>query len=44
MKKEIRPSFPLTESTARGTLKETQLKRVPALFYRSESGNEPVRD
>ena len=44
MKKEIRRSFPSHESTVRGTLKEAHFKRAPALFYRSESGNEPVRD
>jgi phage-related protein len=30
-------------STARGTLKSEKLKRVPAIFYRTEAGREPVR-
>jgi len=34
----------LLKSTSRGTLSTTQLKRVPAIFYRTESGNEPVRE
>ncbi|HEU5351558.1 MAG TPA: type II toxin-antitoxin system RelE/ParE family toxin [Terracidiphilus sp.] len=28
----------------RGTLEGHGLKRVPAIFYRTEAGNEPVRD
>jgi phage-related protein len=32
------------KSTARGTVKSGGLKRVPAVFYRTEAGNEPVRD
>ena len=44
MTKEIRPGASFHKSTLRGTLKESQLKRIPALFYQSESGNEPVRD
>jgi phage-related protein len=31
------------ESTARGTLALGAFKRIPALFYRTETGNEPVR-
>jgi phage-related protein len=33
----------LLESTARGTITKDQLKRVPAIFYRTEAGSEPVR-
>jgi phage-related protein len=33
----------LIESTARGTLSEDRFKRVPAIFYRTEAGSEPVR-
>ncbi|MGA9069016.1 MAG: type II toxin-antitoxin system RelE/ParE family toxin [Terracidiphilus sp.] len=33
----------LLESTARGTVSEDQLKRIPAIFYRTEAGSEPVR-
>lgn len=32
------------ESTARGTLSASEMKRVPAIFYRTESGREPVRE
>jgi phage-related protein len=32
------------KSTAGGTLGMGSLKRVPAIFYRTEAGNEPVRD
>jgi len=32
-----------SRSTVRGTLTPGDLKRVPVLFYRTESGNEPVR-
>ena len=32
-----------TESTVRGTLNRSRFKRVPAIFYRTEAGNEPVR-
>jgi len=31
------------ERTARGTLSSGVLKRVPAFFYRTPVGNEPVR-
>jgi phage-related protein len=31
------------ESTVRGTLALGAFKRIPALFYRTETGNEPVR-
>jgi phage-related protein len=35
----------LRRSTSRGTLHSTEnVKRVPAIFYRVESGNEPLRD
>ena len=30
-------------STAHGTISKDQLKRVPAIFFRTEAGNEPVR-
>jgi phage-related protein len=33
----------LLESTARGTISKDQLKRVPAIFYRTEAGSEPLR-
>jgi phage-related protein len=33
----------LLESTACGTITKDQLKRVPAIFYRTEAGSEPVR-
>ena len=32
------------QSTIRGTLSSRSIKRVPAFFFRTESGNEPVRD
>ena len=31
------------ESTARGTLSSGVLKRIPVVFFRTEVGNEPVR-
>jgi phage-related protein len=31
-------------STARGTLDARGLKRIAAIFFRTEAGNEPVRD
>ena len=30
--------------TARGTLGSSGLKHIPAVFFRTEAGNEPVRD
>ena len=33
----------LLKSTAHGTVSKDQLKRVPAIFYRTEAGSEPVR-
>ena len=30
-------------STSRGTVDKTPMKRVPAIFYRTEAGTEPVR-
>jgi phage-related protein len=33
----------LIEGTSRGTLSQVQIKRVPAIFYRTEAGREPVR-
>lgn len=33
----------LLKSTARGTVSKDQLKRVPAIFYRTEAGSEPLR-
>jgi phage-related protein len=33
----------LIASTARGTISKDWLKRVPAIFYRTEAGSEPVR-
>jgi phage-related protein len=32
-----------TESTAHGTLQKEQFKRIPAIFFRTEAGSEPVR-
>jgi phage-related protein len=32
------------KSTTGGTLQPGGLKRVPAVFYRTQAGNEPVRD
>jgi phage-related protein len=32
------------ESTMRGTLRPGSFKRVPAFFFQTESGKEPVRD
>jgi phage-related protein len=38
------PSVPkLIPSTTHGTLAQDQIKRVPAIFYRTEAGSEPVR-
>jgi phage-related protein len=31
------------QSTARGTLRTGALKRIPVVFYRTDTGNEPVR-
>ena len=31
------------ESTTRGTLRLGALKRIPVVFYRTDTGNEPVR-
>lgn len=33
----------LLKSTTRGTVGKDQLKRIPAIFYRTEAGSEPVR-
>jgi phage-related protein len=33
----------LLKSTTRGTVSKDQLKRIPAIFYRTEAGSEPVR-
>jgi len=33
----------LPRSTVRGTVGRDQLKRIPAIFYRTEAGSEPVR-
>jgi len=33
----------LIKSTSRGTVEKDLLKRVPAIFYRTEAGSEPVR-
>ena len=33
----------LLESTTHGTIGKDRLKRVPAIFYRTEAGSEPVR-
>ena len=33
-----------TKSTARGKLRKDRLKRVPAIFFRTEAGSEPVRN
>ncbi|HWE85841.1 MAG TPA: type II toxin-antitoxin system RelE/ParE family toxin [Terracidiphilus sp.] len=38
-----KPKEPSPESTLRGTLSTGVFKRVPAFFFRTESGNEPVR-
>ena len=32
----------LLKSTTRGTVRGDQLKRVPAIFYRTEAGSEPL--
>ena len=36
-------SLKLTLRTARGTFQEGSLKRIPAIFFRTEAGSEPVR-
>ena len=41
---EKKPIHAGNESTTHGTLSSRSLKRVPAFFFRTESGNEPVRD
>ena len=33
----------LLKSTIHGTVDKDQLKRIPAIFYRTEAGSEPVR-
>ena len=43
MNDQERAPSKFAKSTARGTLQEEQLKRIPAIFYRTEAGNEPVR-
>jgi len=39
-----RPEDSGVVSTARGTLGLHELKRIAAIFFRTEAGNEPVRD
>lgn len=41
--KKSTPGIVRPESTTGGTLVSAERKRVPASFYRAESGNEPVR-
>ena len=43
MKSKDLPSTEPTRSTLRGTLEGSRLKRVPAISYQTEAGNEPVR-
>jgi phage-related protein len=38
-----KPFSKLPKGTTGGTLRTDQLKRVPAIFYRTEAGSEPVR-
>ncbi|MGA8043632.1 MAG: type II toxin-antitoxin system RelE/ParE family toxin [Terracidiphilus sp.] len=38
------PKEAFAESTAHGTLGLHGLKRVPAIFFRTDAGNEPVRE
>lgn len=42
--KKKRTESSVSESTVRGTLASHGLKRVPAIFFRTEAGNEPVRE
>jgi phage-related protein len=37
------PESKLLQSTTHGTVGKDQLKRIPAIFYRTEAGSEPVR-
>ena len=37
------PASKLLKSTICGTVNKDQLKRIPAIFYRTEAGSEPVR-
>ncbi len=43
MKHSVNRTAPLTKGTVHGTYEMGQLKRVPAFFYRTEAGSEPVR-
>jgi phage-related protein len=43
VKHSVSRTPPLTKSTTHGTYEAGMLKRVPALFYRTEAGSEPVR-
>ena len=38
------PSRDPTKCTTRGTLGSDKLKRIPAVFFRTEAGIEPVRE
>lgn len=44
MKSGQKKSSDLSPSTVGGTLQEEPSKRVPAIFYRTEAGGEPVRE
>lgn len=44
MKRKDDPKITAHGSTVRGTLDTKSLKRVPAIFFRTVAGNEPVRD
>lgn len=44
MKKYAVTEAKLPKSTTGGTFIAGQQKRIPAFFYRTEAGNEPVRD
>jgi phage-related protein len=41
--REIQAAAELLKSTTRGTVNKDQFKRVPAIFYRTEAGSEPLR-
>jgi Phage derived protein Gp49-like (DUF891) len=43
MKNNTEQPSRLPKSTAGGTYGSSKLKRVPAVFFRTEAGNEPVR-
>jgi phage-related protein len=41
--REIQAAAELLKSTTCGTVNKDQFKRVPAIFYRTEAGSEPLR-